>query len=116
VEEFGHRQATLLATTQDGRAALLNLFTTMGFSPRETTGVRASREGRLEVVLGNCPFAGAVKADGGRLVCVLHRGLSRGLVEMTPGGRLTAFEIHPPERAGCRIAAEGLHAAGRETP
>jgi predicted ArsR family transcriptional regulator len=108
VEEFGRRQAAQLATTGDGRAALLNLLTTMGFSPRETTGVKASREGRLEVVLGHCPFAGAVTAQGGQLVCVLHRGLSRGLVEMTPGGRLTAFEIHPPERAGCRIAAEGL--------
>ena len=108
VEEFGRRQATRLATTRDGRAALLNLLTTMGFSPRETTGAKASREGRLEVVLGNCPFEGAVKATGGKLVCVLHRGLSRGLVEMTPTGRLTAFEIRPPETAGCRIAAEGL--------
>jgi predicted ArsR family transcriptional regulator len=110
VEEFGRRQAARLATTRDGRAALLNLLTTMGFSPRETTGARASREGRLEVVLGHCPFAGAVKAAGGELVCVLHRGLSRGLVEMTPTGRLTAFEIHRPDTAGCRIAAEGLRA------
>ncbi len=29
---------------------------------------------------------------------------------MTPTGRLTAFEIRPPETAGCRIAAEGLRA------
>jgi len=116
VEDFGRRQAAHLATTGDGRAALLDLLTTMGFSPRETTGVRASRDGHLEVVLGHCPFAGAVNAQGGRLVCVLHRGLSRGLVEMTPGGRLTTFEIHPPEAAGCRIGADGLRAptpAGR---
>jgi predicted ArsR family transcriptional regulator len=111
VEEFGRRQAAGLATTSDGRAALLDLVTTMGFSPRETTGAKASREGRLDVVLGHCPFAGAVKANGGELVCVLHRGLSRGLVEMSPTGRLTAFEIRPPEKAGCRIAAEGLQAA-----
>ena len=110
VEEFGRRQATRLATTRDGRAALLDLLTTMGFSPRETTGAKPSREGRLEVVLGHCPFEAAVKAGGGELVCVLHRGLSRGLVEMTPTGRLTAFEIHPPETAGCRIAAKGLQA------
>jgi predicted ArsR family transcriptional regulator len=110
VEEFGRRQATRLATTRDGRVALLNLLTTMGFSPRETTGVQASRDGRLEIVLGHCPFQAAVNAEGGELVCVLHRGLSHGLVEMTPTGRLTAFEIHPPERAGCRIAAEGLQA------
>jgi predicted ArsR family transcriptional regulator len=116
VEEFGRRQAARLATTGDGRVALLNLLTTMGFAPREMTGVKASREGRLEVVLGHCPFAGAVKADGGELVCVLHRGLSRGLVEMSPTGRLTAFETRPPERAGCRIAAEGLQAPAATTP
>lgn len=108
VEDFGRRQATRLATTRDGRAALLDLLTTMGFSPRETTGAGDSRDGRLDVVLGHCPFAGAVNAAGGRLVCVLHRGLSRGLVELTPTGRLTAFEIQRPETAGCRISAEGL--------
>jgi predicted ArsR family transcriptional regulator len=108
VEEFGRRQAARLATTSDGRAALLTQLTTMGFSPRETTGMTSARKGRLDVVLGHCPFAGAVEADGGRLVCVLHRGLSRGLVEMSSTGRLTGFEIRPPRRAGCRIAAEGL--------
>lgn len=108
LEEFGRRQASRLAETPDGRKALLDLLTTMGFAPRETTPAAASRAGCLEVVLGHCPFAGAVRADGGKLICVLHRGLSRGLVEMSPGGRLTAFDIKPPERAGCRIAAEGL--------
>ena len=111
VEEFGRRQAARLATTPDGRAALLNQLTTMGFSPRETTAVTSAREGRLDVVLGHCPFAGAVEADGGRMICVLHRGLSRGLVEMSSTGRLTDFEIRPPRRAGCRIAAEGLSLA-----
>jgi predicted ArsR family transcriptional regulator len=111
VEEFGRRQAARLATTSDGRAALLNQLTTMGFSPREATAVAAARKGRLDVVLGHCPFAAAVEADGGRLICALHRGLSRGLVEMSPAGRLTGFEIRPPRRAGCRIAAEGLPVA-----
>jgi hypothetical protein len=108
VEEFGRRQAARLAATHDGRDALFALLTTMGFSPRETTPAAAARAGCLEVVLGHRPFAGAVRADGGQLVCVLHRGLSRGLVEMSPRGRLTGFDIHPPETAGCRIDAEGL--------
>lgn len=106
--EFGRRQARRLAATRDGRDALLGLFTTMGFAPRETTPAAAARAGDLEVVLGHCPLAGSVRAKGGKLVCVLHRGLSRGLVEMSPAGRLTAFEIRPPERAGCRLAAQGL--------
>lgn len=108
VEEFGRRHADRLGARRDGRSALLNQLTTMGFSPRETTGLRSSRSGHLDIVLGNCPFASAVEARGGQLVCALHRGLSRGLVEMTPSARLTAFEIRPPKRAGCRLAAEGL--------
>jgi predicted ArsR family transcriptional regulator len=108
VEEFGRRQAARIAESPDGRAALLDLLTTMGFAPRETTGAGAAREGRLEVVLGHCAFRDAVRADGGRLVCVLHRGLSRGLVELDEGGRLTGFDIEAPETAGCRIVAEGL--------
>lgn len=110
VEDFGRRQAARLAATGDGRAALMDLLTTMGFAPRETTGARGVREGRLEVVLGHCPFRDAVRAGGGQAVCILHRGLSRGLVEMTPGGRLAGFEIRDPEAAGCRIVAEGLGA------
>jgi predicted ArsR family transcriptional regulator len=108
VEEFGRRQARRLASGRDGRAALLGLLTALGFAPRETTRAAAARDGGLEVVLGHCPFADAVEAEGGRLVCVLHRGLSRGLVELTPGARLTAFEARPPAEVGCRIAAEGL--------
>lgn len=110
VEQFGRRQAAGLASSHDGRTALVDLMTTMGFAPHETTRSAASREGDLEMVLGHCPLRDAVNADGGHLVCVLHRGISRGLVEMTPSGRLTDFEIHPPEVAGCRIAAEGLRA------
>ncbi len=112
VEAFGRRQAPRLAAADDGRAALLGLFTAMGFAPRESTGARALRQGALDVVLGHCPFRDAVRAEGGRAVCVLHRGLSAGLLEMTPGGRLTGFEIRPPEEAGCRISGEGLAPAG----
>jgi len=112
VEEFGRRQGVRLAAGPDGRAALMHLLTTMGFAPRETTAARAALEGRLEVVLGHCPFRGAVRAEGGRLVCVLHRGLSRGLVELDAGGRLTGFDIEPPETAGCRIVADGLAPIG----
>jgi predicted ArsR family transcriptional regulator len=115
VEEFGRRQALKLATSGEGRSALLDMLTTMGFSPREQTPVGAAREGRLDVVLGHCPFASAVEAEGGgRLVCVLHRGISRGLVEMTPSARMTGFEIKAPEAAGCRIVAEGLLALADE--
>jgi predicted ArsR family transcriptional regulator len=109
VEDFGRRQAPRLAAG-DGRTALRDLFTAMGFSPRETTAPGGAAAGRLELVLGNCPFRDAAAATGGGLVCALHEGISRGLVELTPSGRLTAFEARPPREAGCRIAAEGLPA------
>jgi predicted ArsR family transcriptional regulator len=112
IEEFGRRQAALLAVSGDGRAALLDLLTALGFSPRETTGAAGARSGRLELVLGHCPFRDAVAAEGGRLVCVLHRGISRGLIERSPDARLTGFEARPPEVAGCRIAAAGLGPGG----
>lgn len=114
VEEFGRRQAPGLAAAGDGRRALLDLMTAMGFAPREVTGAAAAREGALEVVLEHCPFRDAVNAGGGRLVCVLHRGISQGLVEMTPGARLSAFESRPPEAAGCRIVARGLWREARD--
>jgi predicted ArsR family transcriptional regulator len=112
VEEFGRRQASRLTRAREGRAALFDLMTTMGFSPCETTPASELRRGSLEIVLGNCPFADAVKANGGRLVCVLHRGISRGLVELTPSAHLTKFEARDPETAGCTIAAEGLRPPG----
>jgi predicted ArsR family transcriptional regulator len=111
LEEFGARQAGGLGGAPDGRAALLDVLTDMGFAPRETTAASDARAGRAEVVLDHCPFADAVEAGEGRLVCALHRGISRGLVERTPGARLTGFEARPPVAAGCRIAAEGLAAA-----
>lgn len=108
VEDFGRRQAPALAAAPGARPALMGLLTALGFAPRETTPAASARGGGLELVLGHCPFRDAVEAEEGRLVCVLHRGISRGLVELDPAGRLTAFEIRPPATAGCRIGARGL--------
>jgi predicted ArsR family transcriptional regulator len=108
VEEFGRRQASDLASGEDGRTAILDLLTTLGFAPQETTGGADARAGRLEVVLGHCPFREAVREEGGEMVCVLHRGISRGLAELSPGGRLADFEVRDPTQAGCRLVAEGL--------
>jgi predicted ArsR family transcriptional regulator len=112
IERFGRRQAAALAASRDGRTALLDLLADLGFAPRETTSAAAARRGGLRVVLGRCPFGDAVEATGGRLVCALHRGISRGLVELTPTGRLTVFEVRPPRTAGCIIAGEGLGSPG----
>ncbi len=112
LEDFGRRRASEFTAERDGRAALMGLLTSMGFAPRETTPAASSRAGGLEVVLGHCPFRDVVEGEDGRLVCVLHRGISRGLVELSASGRMTAFDIQPPATAGCRIAAEGLGPGG----
>lgn len=71
----------------------------LGFQPRR----RAAGE-RVEFVLGNCPYRD-VAADNQKVVCALHRGMSRGLLRaVAPGAELTEFVAKDPRRAGCRIA------------
>jgi hypothetical protein len=37
-------------------------------------------------------------------VCRLHRGITEGLLEqLAPGSRLTRFEPHDPDEAGCMV-------------
>jgi hypothetical protein len=46
------------------------------------------------------------------VVCTLHRGLTRGLLDqVSPTARLARFVPHDPDRAGCEIEIEGLASA-----
>ncbi|MGD9695902.1 MAG: helix-turn-helix transcriptional regulator [Thermoleophilia bacterium] len=108
VEEFGRIQAPALAGGRSGRRALLDVLMGAGFAPQDVTPARAAGVGSVEIVLRRCPFREAVAAPGGDLICELHRGLSRGLVECNRGASLTAFEVHPPESGACRLVAEGV--------
>jgi predicted ArsR family transcriptional regulator len=75
-------------------------------------GFRPSREpqpsGRsLTYTLGNCPYREAV-GENQRVVCALHRGLTRGLLDgISPATRLSAFVPHDPYAAGCTIRVSG---------
>ena len=75
-------------------------------------GFRPSREpdpgGRtLTYTLGNCPYREAVR-ENQRVVCALHRGLTRGLLDgISPATRLSAFVPHDPYAAGCTIRLSG---------
>ncbi len=43
------------------------------------------------------------------LVCTLHRGLTRGLLdELQPSATLTKFVPEDPDRAGCLIEVKGF--------
>lgn len=71
----------------------------LGFNP----SIEAGEEGLL-CTLGNCPYRAPVQVNQ-ELVCTLHRGLTAGLLDgLAPGAKLTRFEPHDPERAGCVVS------------
>jgi len=80
-------------------AALNDALTALGFDPRlEEPEPRAVRH-----VLGNCPYRDAVRHNQ-PLICTLHRGITRGLLErMDPNATLADFVARDPDTAGCLI-------------
>lgn len=92
-QELASRQGT------SGEDAFQTTLTSLGFQPR-----LKSRTGeRLTICLGNCPYRDAVR-ENQPVICSLHRGITRGLLDvMAPDVKLTEFEPHDPDRAGCLI-------------
>ena len=73
----------------------------MGFRPR-----REQRGARTRFTLCNCPYRAVAKAQPG-VVCVLHRGIAKGLVDaIEPGATVSRFEIKNPDAAGCVVEIE----------
>ena len=63
----------------------------------------------MDVRLRACPFKDAVLAEGGHLICALHRGLVRGALERVDDeAELADFEPKDPVTAGCRVHVRGL--------
>jgi predicted ArsR family transcriptional regulator len=81
------------------------ILTALGFAPqreRPTTGGVVFR-------LGSCPYREAVR-ENQPVVCALHRGLTRGLLDgLAPSARLAGFVPEDPDLGGCLIEIEGLH-------
>jgi len=76
----------------------------LGFSPAVEERTSTGFVCRLE----NCPYRASVM-ENQEVVCALHKGITGGLLaELLPGTRLTHFEPHDPERAGCVVAVSGL--------
>ena len=75
----------------------------LGFQPTSTI----DREGTLTYTLANCPYRDAVR-ENQTVVCALHRGLTRGLLdEMSPRTKLAGFVPKDPYTAGCLIQLKG---------
>jgi predicted ArsR family transcriptional regulator len=79
----------------------------LGFQPTS----KIDREGTLTYTLANCPYRDAVR-ENQTVVCALHRGLTRGLLdEMSPRTKLAGFVPKDPYAAGCLIQLKGPLAA-----
>ncbi|HTT94880.1 MAG TPA: helix-turn-helix domain-containing protein [Solirubrobacterales bacterium] len=75
----------------------------LGFRPEFETRAEDGFVCKLE----NCPYRESVR-ENQDVVCALHEGITRGLLaEILPETKLTRFEPHDPERAGCVIAVSG---------
>jgi predicted ArsR family transcriptional regulator len=75
----------------------------MGFQPRR----RLDDAGTLTYCLDNCPYRAAVR-ERQTVVCGLHRGLTRGLLDqIDPKTKLSAFVPKDPDTAGCEITLRG---------
>ncbi len=105
---FGETHASLIVSGAR-REQLIGSLARYGFAPHETTSVKDAAKGVLELRLDHCPFADAVLAPGGTIVCALHRGLLDGAA--TPAQSpvtITAFEVRHPHDAGCIVRFEGI--------
>ena len=99
MERFGERQGWAVPAPGGGIGELREAFERMGFAPREVPGADPP-----DLILDRCPFADGVEAPGGELICVLHRGLARGIALRTaPELTVTDLVIEEPRRAGCRL-------------
>lgn len=106
VEAAGREVGRELAPAAAGPAeqALTDALTALGFQPR----VQREPGGRLSCVLDNCPYRDSVRQNQ-NVVCSLHRGLTRGLLDrLEPNANLARFVPHDPDRAGCEIDVDGL--------
>jgi predicted ArsR family transcriptional regulator len=89
-----------------------DVLATLGFQPERAPVVAD----RLTYRLCNCPYREVVR-ERQPLVCGLHRGMTRGLLDaIDPRTKLTAFEPQDPDRAGCLIAVRGPMAAQAPAP
>jgi predicted ArsR family transcriptional regulator len=107
IERAGRELARELPRDQTGsrpEEAMGRALTALGFAPQR----ERPQAGRVAYRLGNCPYREAVH-ENQPVVCALHRGLTRGLLdELQPTARLTRFIPEDPDEAGCLIEVEGL--------
>jgi predicted ArsR family transcriptional regulator len=106
VEAVGRAIGRELAAAEDPGSAderFQRVLTAMGFQPHAAH----TPAGTLTYCLGNCPYRQVVPARQ-PLVCGLHRGVTRGMLdEIDSKTKLVAFVPKDPRSAGCLIELRG---------
>jgi len=81
------------------RESMHDAIAALGFAPRDEDPAPDT----IRYVLTNCPYRRAA-AENPAVVCTLHRGITRGLLdELDPRARLAGFTAKEPFAAGCLI-------------
>ncbi len=107
-QEIGRELAP--AATGDPVDGFRDALAALGFEPtldRDENGFTCR--------LGNCPYRDSVR-ENQAVVCSLHRGITAGiLAELDPSAKMTRFEPHDPEQAGCviEVSAAGARLSAR---
>jgi predicted ArsR family transcriptional regulator len=98
-EEVGRELAP--AAGNDPAEDLRDALAALGFQPE-----LERRDGGFSCRLRNCPYRDSVR-ESPEIVCTLHRGITAGLLAaLDPAAKLTGFEPHDPERAGCLVEVD----------
>lgn len=103
----GHRRAAELAGHGNPVELLHEEMSRRGFRP-----ARAGHDGRIEFVLGRCPFAEVAAADP-ETICELHLGLAEGLTEGLGDLTVERLVVKEAHRAGCRLKLRRTAPASR---
>ncbi|MBS1887393.1 MAG: helix-turn-helix domain-containing protein [Actinobacteria bacterium] len=91
------------AAAADPVESFRQVVASLGFSPELEERGSAGFVCRLE----NCPYRASVM-ENKEVVCALHKGITDGLLaELLPRTRLTRWEPHDPELAGCVVGVSG---------
>lgn len=91
------------AAATEAEQRLHDILVTLGFQPER----RRDADDRLTYCLRNCPYRDAVR-ERQSLVCGLHRGMTRGLLDVIdPRTKLVGFVPKDPDAAGCLIETRG---------
>ena len=99
-------QTPRVRTAQASTRSRLALTRALGFQPL----AELHPDGGVALTLRNCPYRDAVR-ENPPAICGFHRGITRGLLDtLAPKAKLTNFEPHDPDLAGCLIEAEGMAA------